>query len=573
MLKAMPTQPLTLRLRPVVSKIIFSLASAALILSGSITAHAAMQAESSGDWTSSIFSFYGITAMLVLLLVGLFVYQRISARKKAKAAPNLRGRTQSSEKKYLASARVQALEPSPLVERRQPAIEGAQVWEKPVEPETAIYGAYRIDQEVSKLIVGKPHRMDVMSSRAPDDRRAIEASLIKALESSDTSDEGRRRARQALEEYGFVARQSATMLLGRDAWERSSAARTLGQIKSQSSLTSLIEALHDVDSVVRNQAVTSLGSLKMPAAIGALLDIARRHSDIPATLLSESLSACSVESLSFLDAPASEAASLSHASANQPDDMERFDSFEDLPAGADDVQLAQVLNQLENADEQMRISLAQQLAGHPVQRSVSALTSIVINDPEPAVRSAAVISLGMIDHETVFAPVLIALADESRIVRAAAARTLSSLHVDRADAYVRVLETADADMLRRIASACVKTGIVAQAVDRLASEDRHQAYEAFSLFSLLARADETLPIIDAIENHRDEEVRLCAIRVLSMSGQTSVNTKLRELASREDIPENVRTAVLEALYKLDQDQSSSLDLPASDNAPVFLHNS
>ncbi len=576
MVKAMPTQYLTLRLRPVVSKIILSLASAALILSGSITANAAMQAESSDDWTSSIFSTYGITIMLVLLLVGLFVYKRIRARKDAQEFANLRGRkrTQSSDKNYLAPARVEALEPSLLPERRQQQqLAGVQVWEKPVEPETAIYGAYRIDQEVSKLIVGKPHRMDVMSSRAPDDRRAIEASLIKALESSDTSDEGRRRARQALEEYGFVARQSATMLLGRDAWERSSAARTLGQIKSQSSLTSLIEALHDVDSVVRNQAVTSLGSLKMPAAIGALLDIARRHSDIPATLLSESLSACSVESLSFLDAPASEAASLSHPSANEPDDLERFDSFEDLPAGVDNTELAQVLSQLENADEPTRISLAQQLAMHPVQRSVSALTSIVINDPEPAVRSAAVASLGMIDHETVFAPVLIGLADESRIVRAAAARTLSSLHLDRADAYVRVMETADADMLRRVASACVKTRIVAQAVDRLASEDRHQAYEAFSLFSLLARADETLPIIDAIENHRDEEVRLCAVRVLSMSGQTSVTSKLRELASHEDIPENVRTALLEALYKLDQDQSSSLDLPASDNEPVFLHNS
>ncbi|HEY0349080.1 MAG TPA: HEAT repeat domain-containing protein, partial [Pyrinomonadaceae bacterium] len=374
----MPTQYLTLRLRPVVSKIIFSLVSAALILSGSITANAAMQAESSDDWTSSIFSTYGITIMLVLLLVGLFVYKRISARKDAQEFANLRGRKrrQSSDKNYLAPARIEALEPSMLPERRQQQqLAGVQVWEKPVEPETAIYGAYRIDQEVSKLIVGKPHRMDVMSSRASDDRRAIEASLIKALESSDTSDEGQRRARQALEEYGFVARQSATMLLGRDAWERSSAARTLGQIKSQSSLTSLIEALHDVDSVVRNQAVTSLGSLKMPAAIGALLDIARRHSDIPATLLSESLSACSVESLSFLDAPASEAASLSHPSAHEPDDLERFDSFEDLPAGVDNTELAQVLSQLENADEPTRISLAQQLAMHPVQRSVSALTS------------------------------------------------------------------------------------------------------------------------------------------------------------------------------------------------------
>src|SRR5258708_31670537 len=91
------------------------------------------------------------------------------------------------------------------------------------------------------------------------------------------------------------------MLMGRDAWERCSAAGTLGQIGSQSSLTFLIEALHDPDSVVRNQAVESLGALKMPAAIGALLDIARRHPDIPASLLSETLSACSVESFGYLD--------------------------------------------------------------------------------------------------------------------------------------------------------------------------------------------------------------------------------------------------------------------------------
>src|SRR5260370_13547501 len=94
---------------------------------------------------------------------------------------------------------------------------GAGVWENPAEVEAEIFGAYRIDQEVSKLALGKPHRMDVMGSRALEDRRAIEASLVKALESSDTSEEGRRRVRLALEEYGFVARQSAMMLMGRDA--------------------------------------------------------------------------------------------------------------------------------------------------------------------------------------------------------------------------------------------------------------------------------------------------------------------------------------------------------------------
>jgi HEAT repeat protein len=226
------------------------------------------------------------------------------------------------------------------------------------------------------------------------------------------------------------------------------------------------------------------------------------------------------------------------------------------------------------------------------------LASLVLEDPEPAVRSAALVSLSSIDHESAFAPILIGLSDESRIVRAAAARTLTSVHFDRAEAYVRVMETAEFETLRRVARACVNTGIVAQATDRLASEDRRQAYEAFSLFSLLARAHETQPIINVIESHVDDEVRLTAVRVLNLAGQNSVLPKLRELVSRENMPESVRTAILETLYKLEQDQPSiepeqlSLDgdppalalelispeheeavLEVSDNEPVFLHNS
>jgi HEAT repeat protein len=168
--------------------------------------------------------------------------------------------------------------------------------------------------------------------------------------------------------------------------------------------------------------------------------------------------------------------------------------------------------------------------------------------------------------------VLVALADDSREVRAAAARTLTSLHFDRADAYVRMMETADADTLRTVAQACIKTGIVAQAEDRLASEDRHQAYEAFSLFSLLAKANETQPIIDAIEHHKDIEVRRCAVRVLNVAAQPSLAPKLRQMVAREGMPENVRMALLEVLYKLDQIRPI-FDLAASDNSAVSMHNS
>jgi HEAT repeat protein len=414
--------------------------------------------------------------------------------------------------------------------------------------------------------------MDVMASRAPDDRRAIEASLVKALESWDNDSDARSHAREALEEYGFVARQSATMLMGRDAWERSSAARTLGQIGSPNSLIFLIEALHDADSVVRNQAVASLGALKMPAAIGALLDIARRHPDIPAALLSETLSACSVESLGYLDASSEPALFAGGNSSAEPRELGTFLAFEDLPEGSEDDALTESLTRLASSDEHVRAQAISELASRRVQRSVTALSTVALSDPDSGVRSAAVSGLGLIDHESGFATILVALADVSREVRAAAARTLSGLSFDRADAYVRVMETADPETLQNVARACIKTGIVAQAVNRLASEDRHQAYEAFSLLSLLAKGNETQPILDAIQDHKDEEVRLCAIRVLNVAAQPDLAPTLRDLASGEGLTDNVRTAILEVLYKLDQDQPV-FDLGSSDNGAMSLHNS
>jgi HEAT repeat protein len=134
------------------------------------------------------------------------------------------------------------------------------------------------------------------------------------------------------------------------------------------------------------------------------------------------------------------------------------------------------------------------------------------------------------------------------------------------------METADPDTLRNVARSCITTGMVAQAVNRLASEDRHQAYEAFSLLSLLAKANETQPILETIRNHKDDEVRLCAIRVLNVAAQPDLAPSLREMAGSEGLTENVRTAILEVLYKLDQDQPV-FDLGPSDNGAVSLHNS
>ncbi|HEX8136099.1 MAG TPA: HEAT repeat domain-containing protein [Pyrinomonadaceae bacterium] len=424
-------------------------------------------------------------------------------------------------------------------------------------PSTAMFGAYRVDQEVGKLLLGQPHRMDVLASRAPDDRRAVETSLVKVLHAPDADMESRRRAREALEDYGFVARLSAALLLAPQAYERAAAARTLGEIEALSSLPFLMEALYDAEPIVRTQAVTSIGALKQPAAIGALLDMARRHPEMPASLLSRVLSACSLDCLDLgeplmLEPETSGAHAPSGPFTGEITKLETSVMIEELPESLDDEHLAEALAALESEDAEARKTAARHLAQYQVQCSVMGLSAVAARDGEPSVRAAAITSLGDINHESVFAAVLVAFADEAREVRAAAARALSHLSFDRADAYVRLLDTASPEMLREVARACIKGGMAVQAIDRLASEDRRQAYESFSLLSMLAKSNETEPIVDAIVNHKDYNVRLAAVRLLGLSGSPEIVQQLRHLAVKDGLPEKLRTALLEVVYKIDQ---------------------
>jgi HEAT repeat protein len=414
-----------------------------------------------------------------------------------------------------------------------------------------LFGAFRVEQEIDKLLRGTPHVIEVLASRASDDRRAVETSLLKAIGSPELSEAERVRARRALEEYGFVARQSASLLLAPDAYERSAAARTLGQVKSSSSLPFLLEALYDTDTVVRSEAVASLGTLGLPRAIGALLDMARRHSDIPASLVTRALSACSVDAVEF-DAQVDDTGLAGDWFNGEITRLEPIAQVNQLPEWLEDETLAEALERLSVDDVEARVAAAQQLSQFQVQRAVDALSAMAGQDVDASVRAAAVTSLGHIDHESVFASVLIAMADESREVRAAAARALSRLSFDRADAYVRVVETADADTLRRIAEACVTAGLARQAMDRLASDDRRQAYEAFSLLTIVARGGQSEVLLHVVKGHPDLNVRLAASRLLTLQGDAEVSRRLRQIAFEGNTPEKLREAILEVCGRQEQ---------------------
>lgn len=415
-----------------------------------------------------------------------------------------------------------------------------------------LFGAYRIDQEIDKLLHGEPHAIEVLASRATDDRRAVETSLLKALSDVETSEEARFRVSQALNDYGFVARQSAALLLSPDTYERVSAARVLSQIKSKASLPFLLEALYDNEQVVRAEVVSALGSLAQPRTIGALIDVARRYPEMPPTLVSTALTACSFDAQEYAWGGGQDISALPHKFASENETGEFFGhevarTVEQLPEWLEDENFSDALERLESADVEVRLRAAQTLGQYSVGRSVKALASILERDNSSAVRATAVTSLGLIDHESVLVPILIALGDGSREVRAAAARAFSTIEFDRGEACARLIEMGEPDVLKAVASACVRSGLTMQAANRLASEDRRQAYEAFSFLSLVVRGGESDTILDIIETHRDLNVRLACVRLASLTGDARLFTKLRELLEKLPHSPEVRIAIKEAV--------------------------
>lgn len=501
--------------------------------------------EEDDNYLASVFSGTGILVVIGLGLFGLLVSRKLNARANA------------AELKETERIEVPEDGNPNYVEEAAPTWNAEETFSTPaatnnthtVLTPASEFGFYRIEQEVEKLLLDQPHRMDVLSSRATADRRLIESSLLKGL--SDVDAEVRRRAQHALEGYGFVARECAMLLLAEDPFERTSAARTLGEIKSAAALTFLFEALYDSESIVRNQAVISIGELRIPAAIGALLDMARRHPDVPSSLISRALSSCSLEGLDFVDATVSAPATLAADTNNAITPTVTAVNVERLPHTSKDEDFLEALGKCDSETQLERSEAAKTFAKFKVESSVAALSAMALYDQDETVRSTAVASLAAINHSSVFPAFLMGLADDSPEVRAAALGSLNQLSFDRADAYIRLTETAAPDFLAEVAKACLKSGIAAQSVDRLASSDRREAYESSAIISLLAKARMAQPVLPAIASHANNEVRLLGIQLLAMTGEPEILDQFRELSSSTEIPRNVQAALLDAMTKLE----------------------
>ena len=203
-------------------------------------------------------------------------------------------------------------------------------------------------------------------------------------------------------------------------------------------------------------------------------------------------------------------------------------------------------------DEKLREAAIKTLASFRTSNSVEALSQAALYDISASLRAKAVTVLTDFDHETVFETILLACADPTREVKAAAARGLFKLNFDRSGAWKRIIDTGDKFRMGQAVRAASEAGIVTKYFDRLIHEDIKIAYEAFTLVALLIRSGEADEIFEALRDHKDERVKYALLHVLKAMKDPNSLKGLHELCRSDVCSTDVLGRIQDAIKAVEQ---------------------
>ncbi|MCO6511626.1 MAG: hypothetical protein J5I65_12625 [Aridibacter famidurans] len=226
---------------------------------------------------------------------------------------------------------------------------------------------------------------------------------------------------------------------------------------------------------------------------------------------------------------------------NRIDSLKTPRAFSALPAGDEE----ELLKAIEESDvefvesEEVRDAALDVLAGFRTRNSVDAIAQMAIYDLSSTLRSKAVGILADIDHESVFESVILSCADPTREVRAAGAKALFKLSFNRADAWLRLAESADSYRVSQAAKAAIEADFVGRSLERLVHKDVSYAGEALALLALLIRAGETDELLDYLLLGDKKDVKLALLRVFKIVGDEASIEKLRALVDSESLVDDV----------------------------------
>jgi hypothetical protein len=171
-----------------------------------------------------------------------------------------------------------------------------------------------------------------------------------------------------------------------------------------------------------------------------------------------------------------------------------------------------------------------------------------LGSKDSAERAAALADLAHRGGADSFQLITKSFEDPAVEVRNATARALYDLDQNRAATFTRALREASPDRRRKIGAAIAGSGLARDAINSLAGESREKTHDAFSILFLMAKAGEVQPLMQAIKEHSDLEVRLAVAKLLALSSQPQCLPGLRSLVTRGSLPPDVHAAVMEAIY-------------------------
>ena len=154
---------------------------------------------------------------------------------------------------------------------------------------------------------------------------------------------------------------------------------------------------------------------------------------------------------------------------------------------------------------------------------IPAAIASYLHSVDPYKRAAAVAELARSQSTDAFAVIARCFDDHSPHVRNAAARALRKLEPHKSvDLFNRALEEGSAERRKNIGNAIAASGLAAEAINNLVSENREETYNSLSILFVMAKTGEVQPLVDAIEEHENDEVCRAVLKLLTLSGQSDL---------------------------------------------------
>jgi HEAT repeat protein len=353
-------------------------------------------------------------------------------------------------------------------------------------------------REVKDLVAGRSITAEVTRPSDPVTRQIVAEQLLAAMTGADTAEQ--ERARKIFISHGYLDETTARFRSANSAADRAAAAHTLGIVGSSLATAHLVAGIFDSEPEVCRAAAEALAKIGDPAvSLGPLNLLTNTRSDPPATERSK------------FAAP-----SLAIVEPERLVEPERRVGFEPATGFARSVEPARGVEPESNVEDHT-LATGSDVDDVPAE-IVAGLASLLPQD-----RVDALARLTQSGAKATFKLIVNSFADVSPDVRNAAARALYELDPDHsAEPFGRAIEGSSAEQGRNIGVALAASGVAGRAIEDLAGDSREDAYNSLCLLFAMAKTGEIRPLIKAIEQHPNSEVRRAAVKLLTLNGQSEL---------------------------------------------------